>query len=100
MRDIIIILIFGFIVFHIFTVIGRLFIHSDEIKICIQKELFIEPLTKCSVSYKKENLVCFTAIYHGQDLLGKYYKITCNSTQIEIPERLAKFVVFITKKKD
>jgi len=99
MRDIITILVLSFIFFAVLIMIERVFIHSDEIKLCIKKEFLIKPLTKCPLSQEKEGIVCFTAKYHGEDLFGNYYKISCDSTQIEIPKSLPKFVVFINKRK-
>ena len=86
---------------NLFFMLGRLFIHSDEIRICIKKEAYIKPLpfTKCPVDAENEEYICFLADYHGQDIWGNYYKITCDGVYMEFPVKWAEFVAFITRER-
>jgi len=100
MKNLILSLLALYLMLNLLFMSGRLFVHSDEIKICIKKEAYVEslPFTKCPVDTENEKYICFLADYHGQDIWGNYYKITCNSVSMEFPVKWAEFVAFITKK--
>lgn len=88
--------------FNLLFMFFRVFIHSDQIRICMKKEAYIKPLpfTKCLVDAENEEYICFLADYHGQDIWGNYYKITCDGVSMEFPVKWAEFVGFITRERE
>ncbi len=101
MKTLIIFLIAVYIMLNLFFMLFRVFIHFNQIRICIKKEAYIKPLqfTKCPVDAenKDKEYICFLANYHGQDIWRNYYKITCDGISMEFPVKWAEFVAFITK---
>jgi len=72
MKNLILFLIAVYIMFNLLFMFFRVFIHSNQIRICMKKEAYIKPLpfTKCPVDAENEEYICFLADYHGQESGG------------------------------
>ena len=102
MKNLILFLIAVYITLNLLFMLFRVFIHSDQIRICMKKEAYIRPLpfTKCPVDAENEEYICFLADYYGQDIWGNYYKITCDKVSMEFPVKWTEFVAFITRERE